>query len=70
VAADSPLLSTATLAKLQPPEAALVPRLARVLLLQHSKRLKQGEAGLATAKQGFLGASTDARGPSRTLIAP
>lgn len=42
VAAESPLLSAATLAKLQPSEAAYVPLLAQVLLLQHSKRLKSG----------------------------
>jgi hypothetical protein len=43
VSADSALLSAATLAKLQPAEAARAPLLAQTLLLQHSKRLKGGE---------------------------
>lgn len=43
VGPDSPLLSAATLAKLQPVEAAQVPLLVQVLLLKHSKRLKAGE---------------------------
>lgn len=45
VSADSPLLTPATLAKLQPSEAALVPALAHVLLLQHGPRLEGGAAG-------------------------
>jgi hypothetical protein len=43
LAADSPLLSAPTLAKLSPADAAPAAQLAQCLLQQHSQHLKQGE---------------------------
>jgi hypothetical protein len=56
LAPDSPLLSAATCAKLSPAEAAQVPRLAQVLLLQHTQRLKKGEPRRVCGGVGWGGA--------------